>query len=194
MSDGTTGQQPGDSSEIRTLVRQVIREFVETENVKAEPAHKAELIEERRRREHLERRVNELIEENQRSRALAEEADRHSAIRAELQRQGVVKLDLAFKALKDDVRRDSDGRLIAPSESGELALREYVSHFVSQNPEFLPARMSGGSGAASSTRPSTLSSGHAIDMDRIRPGMSREDLDQIRQEVARVALQSLNGR
>lgn len=194
MTDGTSEQKPGESGDIRTLVRQVIREFVETEQVKSEPAHKAELVEERRRREHLERRVNELVEENQRSRALAEEAERHSAIRAELQRQGVVKLDLAFKALKDDVRREQDGRLVAGTESGEVGLKEYVSHFVNQNPEFLPARMSGGSGAGTSQRASTLSSGLGIDMDRIRPGMSREDLDQIRQEVARVALQSLNGR
>ncbi len=189
-----TDRNPPETGDVRSLVRQVIREFVETENVKTEPAHKAELMEERRRREQLERRVNELVEENQRSRALAEEADRHSAIRAELQRQGVVKLDLVFKALKDDIRREQDGRLVGATESGEVGLKEYVSHFVNQNPEFLPARMSGGSGAGTNPRTGSFPAGLGVDMDRIRPGMSREELDQIRQEVARVALQSLNGR
>ena len=74
------------------------------------------------------------------------------------------------------------------------SLKEFVSQFVNQNPEFLPARMSGGSGAAAGQRTSSLPGGLAIDLDRIRPGVSREDLDQIRQEVARVALQSLSGR
>lgn len=190
----TETAKPADGNELRTVIQQVIREFVETENVKTEPAHKAELMEERRRREHLERRVNELVEENRRNRALAEEAERFALIRAELQRQGVTKLDLAFKAVKDDVRRDSDGRLVAVGDRGEVALKEYVTQFVSENPEFLPARNLSGSGAAGGQRSSALSGGSGIDMDRIRPGMSREDLEQIRQEVARVALQSLSGR
>lgn len=197
MSESNTEakiQDSQDGGDLRTMIRQVIREFVATEQVKSEPAHKAELVEERRRREHLERRVNELVEENQRSRALAEEAERFAAIRAELQRQGVTKLDLAFKALKDDVRRDPDGRLVAAADSGEVALKDYVAQFVNENPEFLPARMTGGSGATGSQRSNSLPGGLGIDMDRIRPGMSREDLDQIRQEVARVALQSLSGR
>ena len=41
-----------------------------------EPAYKTELQEERRRREQLEKRVNELVEENKRSRAVADEAQR----------------------------------------------------------------------------------------------------------------------
>lgn len=189
----TTEDRVGES-DIRTVIREAIKEYTATETAKAEPAYKAELVEERRRREQLERRVNELVEESRRSRAMAEETDRFSAIRTELQRQGVTKLDLAFKALKDDVRRDDEGRLVAATEHGEVNLKEYVAEFVSANPEFLPARMSGGTGLASGTRPATLSPGHGVDMDRIRPGMSREDLDQIRQEVARVAMQSLSGR
>ena len=52
-----------------------------------------ELAEERRRRESLEKRV--------------EEAERGSAIRAELQKLGVAKLDLAYKAVKDEVPREA---------------------------------------------------------------------------------------
>jgi len=71
------------------------------------------LEDERKRREQLERRLNELVAENKHNRKLAEEAERGSTIRAELQRLGVVKIDLAFKAVKDDIARTEDGRLVA---------------------------------------------------------------------------------
>ena len=44
---------------------------------------------------------------------MAEEAERSSSIRAELQRLGVAKVDLAYRAVKDDVHRRDDGQLIA---------------------------------------------------------------------------------
>ena len=63
--------------------------------------------------------MNELVEENKRSRRVAEEAERSSAVRAELQRLGVAKIDLAFKAVQDEIVRAEDGRLVAKTESGE---------------------------------------------------------------------------
>jgi hypothetical protein len=181
--------------DLKGLIRQVIGEFVQNENSRVEPAYKAEIIEERRRREQLERRVNELAEESQRNRMLAEEAERQSAIRAELQRHGVVKLDLAFRAIKDDVKRGEDGRLTAVGTDGEVGLREYVARFVGENPEFLPARISGGSGSPTAAR-TTLPAPppFSAELDKIRPGMDKEDLERFRQEVARVALQTLSGR
>ena len=71
-------------SDVRDVIRQAITDFVATEQAKAEPAYKAELAEERKRREQLERRMNEMAEENRKSRAMAEEAERTSAIRGEL--------------------------------------------------------------------------------------------------------------
>jgi hypothetical protein len=124
-----------------------------------------ELAEERRGREGLERRV--------------EEAERGSAIRAELQKLGVAKIELAYKAVKDEV----------PREGGEM--RQFLEQFVSENPELLPARLAGGSGASGGGR-SGAGSG-AVDIDRIRPGMSAEELDRVRQEIARVASQTLRG-
>ena len=53
-----------DGTELRSLIRGVIEEFVHAEQVKAEPAYKAELLDERRRREDLEKRVNDLVREN----------------------------------------------------------------------------------------------------------------------------------
>jgi len=100
------------SVDVAAIVRQAIEEYTRREQARSEPAHKAELQEERKRREQLERRVNELVEENKRSRQMAEEADRHAAIRAELQKLGVSKVDLAFKAVRDDILRAEDGRLV----------------------------------------------------------------------------------
>ncbi len=95
----------GSQSDIRDVVRQTIQEFVQAEQSKAEPAYKAELQEERSRRESLEGRLNQLVEENRKARAMADEADRNSQIRSELQRLGVAKVELAFRAVKDDIVR-----------------------------------------------------------------------------------------
>jgi hypothetical protein len=176
--------------DVVSIIRQAITEFAKSEQSKAEPAYKAELIEERRRREQLERQVNQLVEENRRSHIQAEEAERGSVIRAELQKLGVSKIDLAFRAVKDDVVRTEDGRLVARGDNGEVGLRDYLTHFVSENPELLPARMAGGSGAVSGARTPAQP---GIDLDKIRPGMPAEEMDRIRQEISRVASQTLRG-
>jgi len=126
-----------------------------------------ELAEERRRREGLERRV--------------EEAERGSAIRAELQKLGVAKLDLAYKAVKDEI----------PREAGEM--KAFLEKFVGENPELLPARLAGGSGASGGTRGGSGAAAGAVDIDKIRPGMSAEEMDRARLEIARVASQTLRG-
>ncbi|MCC7176595.1 MAG: hypothetical protein IT159_15485 [Bryobacterales bacterium] len=187
---GTLTQQAPD---IRAIVREAIEEYTRREQSKAEPAYKNELLEERKRREQLERRVNELVQESARSRQAAEEAERGATLRTELQKLGVTKVDLAFKAIKDDVKRAEDGRLVAQSESGPVNLREYLTQFVNENPEFLPARNLGGSGVTAGQRASTPA-GSTPDLDKIRPGMSPEELDKVRQEVARIASQTLGGR
>ncbi len=189
--DGQGAEEQKDSS-IRTIIREAIQEFVSTEQRKAEPAYKAELVEERKRREQLERRLNELVEENRRSRAMAEEAERSTAIRAELQRLGVAKVDLAFRAVKDEVTRCEDGRLMARSGEGPVPLKDYLAQFVAENPELLPARMLGGAGAGAAPKPAATGGG-AVDLDRIKPGMSPEELDRVRREIARIATQSLHG-
>ena len=78
------GKEPVGSTQVDvpTLVRQAIDEFVRADQNKKEPAYKTELQEERRRREELEHRLNDLVDENKRSRQMAEEAERSSAIRA----------------------------------------------------------------------------------------------------------------
>jgi hypothetical protein len=176
-----------ENNDIRGMMQAVIQEFVKAEQSKAEPGHKLELLEERRKRESLEQRVNELVAENERTRVKAEEAERSSSVRSELQRLGVAKIELAYKAVKDEIHRSDDGRLVALDGSDA---RDYLARFVSENPELLPARLGGGSGATVGQR--TSGSG-PVDIDKIRPGMSAEDRERVRQEIAKVASQTLRG-
>ncbi|HXE13031.1 MAG TPA: hypothetical protein VN633_12975 [Bryobacteraceae bacterium] len=180
--------------DVRNVVRHVIEEFMKAEQSKAEPAYKAELVEERRRRESLESRLNQLVEENRQAKAAAEQMDRYSQIRGELQRLGVAKLDLAFKAVKDEITRTEDGRLMAHDGQEQRSVTDFLRKFVEDNPELLPARISGGSGANTTTRNAIPSShGGSVDIDKIRPGMSKEEMERVRQEISRLAGQALKG-
>jgi len=185
-----TGSNKG--VDFRNLIQEAVREFVNLEQSKSEPAYKAELEDERRRRETLERRMNELVEENRKSRQLAEEAERSSSIRSELQRLGVQKIDLAFRAVKDDISRTEDGRLVGRTRDGEVTVKDYLTNFVNENPELLPARIPGGSGASTSSKASAAMPAGSFDMDKIRPGMPKEELERARQEISRIA-QQING-
>ena len=153
--------------DIREIVRAVVEEFM---------PQKTELEEEKKRREGLEQRVTELM-------AKTHEAERSAAVRAELQRQGIAKLDLAYRAIKDEIRRGEDGNLIG--------MREHVEQFVKENPELLPARLAGGSGAGGGQR--STAGDTQLDLEKIRPGMSPEELDRVRKEIARVASLTLRG-
>jgi hypothetical protein len=185
--DTQNGATAGAVPDVRAVIREALHEFISMEQAKAEPAYKAELSEERRRREQLEQRLNEVVQENRRNRELAEAAERSAAIRGELQRLGVTKVDLAYRAVKDDVQRSNDGSLIGRGPAGELSLRDYLTQFVSENPELLPARIAGGSGASGPQRSAQPS---GVDLDRIKPGMSAEELARVRAEIARVAAQA----
>ena len=178
--------------DIQAIVRQAVQEFVNNEQEKSVPAHKAELQEERKRREQLERRVNELVDENKRSRKMAEEAERSSAVRAELQRLGVGKIDLAFKAVQDGIVRTEDGRLVARSDAGESPMKEYLTAFVNENPEFLPARITGGTGMTAILK-APAAGRDTVALERIRPGMNAEEMQRVREEIVRVASQTMKG-
>jgi hypothetical protein len=186
-------EQKQNDEGVRAIVRDAIEEFLSKEQVRAEPAYKNELVEEKRKREQLERRLNELVAENQRSKKIAEEADRSSTIRSELQRLGVAKVDIAFKAVKDDIFRAEDGRLLAKGDDGDVSVKEYLTHFLNDNPEFLPARIQGGSGATPAHKAPAPAAAPPSDLDKIRPGMSPEEAERIRQEIVRVTSQTLRG-
>ena len=179
----TATTQTAPAIDVRAVVRDVIQEFVQTQQQKAEPAYKAELLEERRKREQLESRLSEMEESNRRARAERDEMERQTAIRGELQRLGVAKADLAFKAVQSDLTRQADGRITAKHGGDELEMRDYLSKFVAENPELLPARISGGSGAT----PQRTAGTGGIDIERIKPGMSEDELARIRAEIVRVS-------
>ena len=173
-----------DAVDVQGIVQQAVQEYLRQDTSRREPAYKAELQEEKKRREQLERRVNELVEENRRSRQVAEEAERSSNIRSELQKLGVAKVDLAYRAVQSDIYRGEDGRLVARTPQGDTSANDYLRQFVADNPEFLPARIVGGSGALNSHR---AQPGSALDLEKITPGMSKEDRERARQEILRVA-------
>jgi len=177
--------QHNTAGDLKKLVQEVFEEINSVQSKRTEPAYKAELEEERRKRESMEKRLNELVEENRRTKAKAETMERETVIRGELQRLGVAKLDLAFKAVKDDIHREADGSLQGRNHEGLVPVQEFLRKFVDENPELLPARNLGGSGTSSSSRNSQNSPG--IDLDAIRPGMSKEELARVRKEIARVA-------
>lgn len=192
MSDQQpTEQAAGPGSDVREIIRQTLQEFVRAQQQKAEPAYKAELHEERKRRESLEQRLNQLVEENQKARAAAEEAERTSLIRSELQRLGVAKIDLAFRAVKDEIVRSEDGRLQSKGQDAR-PLSEYLAQFVQENPELLPARIAGGSGASPGRKAAQIAE-TPVSLDQIKPGMNKEDLERVRQEISRLATQALRG-
>jgi len=178
-------------TDIRRAVQDAMEEYTRRLAEEREPVLKAELVEERRRREQLERRLNELVEENGRHRKSAEESERHAAVRSALQNLGVRKVDLAFRAVKDEVFRGEDGHLYARGEQGDVGLKEFLSRFVADNPELLPARIAGGSGASGAARgDSTAGVG---DLSSIRPGMDPEEKDRLRREIARFAGRDFGG-
>jgi len=178
--------------DIQAIGRQAVQEFVNSQQAKVEPAQRVELQEERKRREQLEKRLNEVVEENKQSRKMAEEADRNATVRSELQRLGVAKVDLAYKAVQDGITRTEDGRLVARGDGGETTLKDYLTTFVNENPEFLPARIAGGTGMTA-TQKAPAPGRETVDLERIRPGMNADEMRRVREEIVRVASQSLRG-
>ena len=101
-------------------------------------------------------------------------------------------MDLAFKAVQDGIVRNSEGRLVARNETGEVPIKEYLTSFVNENPEFLPARITGGSGVTLNSK-APVSSANNITLERIRPGMNEDEMQRVREEIVRVASQTLRG-
>jgi hypothetical protein len=177
--------------DFKSLIRSVIEDFAMAQAGTTEPAYKTELLEERRRREQLEAKMNDLVAENTKSKMAAEAANRSAQIRAELSTFGVVKVDLVFRIIKDDIQQAANGSLVASTPNGDVSLHDYLARFLNDNPEFLPARIAGGSGLSTpSQTPLTRS---ALDVDQIRPGMSGEQLQSMREQISQVAAKTLRG-
>ena len=59
--------------------------------------------------------------------------------------------------------------------------------------KLLPARIAGGSGAQHPARNLQQGISGGFELDKIKPGMSKEEHDRVRQEIARLASQMLRG-
>lgn len=171
--------------DLRGLIQETISEYLNVERSRVEPAYKTELTTERKRREQLERRVNDLVAESERNRRKAEEAERHSVIRGELQKIGLSKPDLAFKAVREDIYRNEAGELVAQTKDGVVSYQDFLAKFAKDNPELMPARIPGGSGASNSS--DALAGDGSFGLERLRPGMDPEERRRIQQQIAQAA-------
>jgi hypothetical protein len=149
-----------------------------------ESRYRQELARERATRERLERQLNEIATENRRRREEAEEAERVSVIREGLEERGVKKTRLALRLVKDDIKRGDDGRLYGEADGRRVPLEDYLDMFVGENPEFLPPRIAGGSGATGTG--SRELSQSVCQFESIRPGMSRDESREAWKQVARL--------
>jgi hypothetical protein len=92
--------------------------------------------------------------------------------------------------VQDGITRTEDGRLVARGESGDQSVSEFLTGFVQENPEFLPARIAGGAGITGTQKAAPHVREGGVDIDRISPSMSKEELDRVRQEILRVTSQT----
>ena len=165
--------------DVKQIVAQAISEYMSQDTARREPALKAELDEERKQRGILEKRLNEMAEENKKARATAAEAERATAIRTQLQKLGVAKIDLAYKVVQAEITRNDDGTMMA----GAKTLSEVLEEFVKENPELLPARAAGGD----REQRQAPQPRKEVDIDTIGPASSREDLERVREKIVEVS-------
>ena len=156
----------------------------EADGTAVEQSYAAALERERKRRTEVERRLHELADENRRRREEADEQERLNEIRDGLRESGVKKTELAMRVLERDVRRDEDGLLYGEVDGMKTPLNEFLGRFLSDNPEFLPPRIAGGSGVPAGE--SSHLAGGPVQMDEIRPGMNAEAASRAWKEVARL--------
>lgn len=121
----------------------------------------------------------------------AEEKERHSLIRTELGKFQFAKengIDAAFKVLGPDIKRNDASELVGPNDE---PLGEYIASQLTTAYDFMLApKQVGGSGATNGKGRGPA----PVQLEDIKPGMKPEDLARVRQEIARVAAEALQGR
>lgn len=174
-------------ADIRGIVQEAIEEFSRRKREETEPAQRAELMEEKRRREQLESQVKDLLQKARESEQEVARTRMTSAVKEELQKLGVTKVDLAFRVMKDEIRQGAEGQYVARGRDGDVPLPDFVKKFVDDNPEFLPPRIAGGSGTSGGGHDPA---GARVDLDSIRPGMSLEERRDIHRAIANLVSQT----
>jgi len=123
----------------------------------------------------------------------AKEDRRRGEIKGKLSEYEYVKktgAESAFKALQGDISYNEDGELVGPK--GE-SFSEYIESQMNETLDTLLApREKGGSGASS--KRGSAAGKDEIDMDDIRPGMSKDAIEKARKKIASVLGDALRGR
>ena len=177
------------TDDIRSMMQAVIEEFVKAEQIKAEPAYKAELVEERKRRESLEQRVNELVAENER---IASEGGGSGAERGDPGGAAEAGGGEDRPGVQGGEGRDSarGGRAAAGARTDRSCGIIWRSSWARIRS---CCRRGWREGRARAAGQRSVAEAGAVDLDKIRPGMSAEERERVRQEIARVASQTLRG-
>lgn len=102
-------------------------------------------------------------------------------LRQALSSMGVENLDLAVKAVREDIVEAGDRKWMATGEGGEVPAQEYLTEFLKKNRELLPARRLQGGGMPASR----VESGGSVDLEEIRPGMDAMTLKKVRDAIGR---------
>jgi hypothetical protein len=94
---------------------------------------------------------------------------------------GVENLDLAVKAVHEDIVEDGDRQWVTKTAGGAVPAQQYLTEFLKKNRELLPARRLQGAGMPASR----MESGGGVDLEEIRPGMDPATLKKVRDAIGR---------
>ena len=89
----------------------------------------------RDRNQIIEHRITELENRNRLFCRQEDEALKEAAIWAGLLSLGVIKVQLAYRAIRDDVFLGEDGQYLAHTLCGDIPLDLFLEQFVKENPE-----------------------------------------------------------
>lgn len=150
-------------------------------------ALEAAVATERAERQKLEKQMQELTAEREREKQQAIEAQRNSEIKSILASAGVRNINVASAALREMVVHSqiNPGTFVVKGSQGEeIALSQFVTGWLQQNPELLPPKAGSGSGAASGN--GAGSGGSKVTLEDIKPGAKPETLDAAARQLAQV--------
>ena len=169
---------------VAEIIRQAVLEAVRA----AREAELSQALEHRvRELETAKIQLEEATAKSAQYHAQFKEAEKRNAIVDILRRLGVSNIELAYRAVKENVRQAEDGQYVA--EDGKIVpLSEYLEGFVTQNPELLPVRVGGGSGIGIA-KGTAVEEG--IELESIRPGMPREEWNKAREYISKLLLNSI---
>ena len=164
------------TAELREAVRAVVTEMMSSERANLGSQEKVGEVDE------LRRQISELSRQRDQMAESIREERRVRLVRDELERLGVGNIDLAYRAVQQDIVFDDTGDPIAMRRGEKTSVEEHLRQFVNENPELLPARITGGAGVSGAVDPMA-----APDINSIRPGMSEAELGRVRAEIAKLA-------